>query len=307
MCTNVVPREAGHDVAESARNGASEGGLAKASGRWFSRLATTFQVPDVHVPNAVLDGVHDQELRTIGRESVPSAKHQTLQFVQSHEVVLRVRVLLMQLARGTGEPGMLCDPPQDRWVQRQNACLLPSLPPWRVHSKRKQRRRVWRHYPWISITLQTGHRLLGLLGVLACLVLVAFHVGRRYSGKNREIEVKILKETLETALWCKERSRSNDETVRNKWWSNDETADHMDDLKVTRDKKLSVRRVLPRDAGCAHLNKALPQLQLNKEGVQTLTLLSERTPLMPGEAAARELITGTGPRKCSSQRGQRQL
>ena len=99
---------------------------------------------------------------------------------------------------------------------------------------------------WTSVTWVA-------LCVLACPMLVAFHVGRRCSGKNREIEVKILKETLETALWCKERSRSNDETVRNKWWSNDETADQLDNPQVTHVKKLSVRRVLPRDAGYPHL------------------------------------------------------
>ena len=38
------------------------------------------------------------------------------------------------------------------------------------------------------------------LGILACLVLVALHDGRRYTVKNHEVEVKISKETLETAL-----------------------------------------------------------------------------------------------------------
>ena len=41
------------------------------------------------------------------------------------------------------------------------------------------------------------------LGILVCLVLVVFHG-----------EVKIMKETLESALWCKENPRSNDGMIR---------------------------------------------------------------------------------------------
>ena len=39
------------------------------------------------------------------------------------------------------------------------------------------------------------------LGIISGLVLEASHVGRRYNGKNHEIEAKVLKATLETALW----------------------------------------------------------------------------------------------------------
>ena len=77
--------------------------------------------------------------------------------------------------------------------------------------------------------LDIGYLSCSWLGVLACFVLVAFHVGRRHSGKNHEIEVKILKESLETALGCKESSRSNDEMVRKrKVWCIGETADQLE-------------------------------------------------------------------------------
>ena len=71
------------------------------------------------------------------------------------------------------------------------------------------------------------------LGILACFVLVAFLVGGRYSGKNHEIEVKIVKETSETALACKESARSNDEMLRRrKVWSNGDTAEELENPKV---------------------------------------------------------------------------
>ena len=57
-------------------------------------------------------------------------------------------------------------------------------------------------------------------GILACLVLAAFHVGKRYSVKNHEIEVKIARETLETALGHKESSRDTDDMVlKGKVWN----------------------------------------------------------------------------------------
>ena len=47
---------------------------------------------------------------------------------------------------------------------------------------------------------------------------------------------KILEETLRTALWCKENSRSNDEMVRKrKLWDNRATADQLQSPKASTD------------------------------------------------------------------------
>ena len=84
------------------------------------------------------------------------------------------------------------------------------------------------------LTLQTGHQLFVLLLVFfVSLLLVAFPVGKRYSGKNYEVEMRILKQTLENALWSKEGSRGNDEMIRKrKSWNRSETADQLENPKV---------------------------------------------------------------------------
>ena len=52
---------------------------------------------------------------------------------------------------------------------------------------------------------------------------------RRYSGRNHEVEVKIMKETLESALWCNENPRSNDGMIRKgKSWNWSATADQLE-------------------------------------------------------------------------------
>ena len=60
---------------------------------------------------------------------------------------------------------------------------------------------------WTSI-------IFAALGILVSLLLVAFSVGKRYCGKNPEVKMRILEQTVENALWIKESSRSNDEMIR---------------------------------------------------------------------------------------------
>ena len=60
--------------------------------------------------------------------------------------------------------------------------------------------------------------------------------------------VKILKQTLETALLSKESARSNDETIRKrKSWNKSETADQLENPKVSIDEMFisRYRRVFP--------------------------------------------------------------
>ena len=86
------------------------------------------------------------------------------------------------------------------------------------------------------------------LGILACLVLVAYHDGRRYTVKNHEVEVKIPKETLDTALRQKI-SRNKDEMVRKrKVWNCGGSPDQVENLMVPIDEI-----IISRNGECFHV------------------------------------------------------
>ena len=85
-----------------------------------------------------------------------------------------------------------------------------------MHNRREQRKRVSRQYLEIHRTANWTLVICVALGMLVCFMLVAFHVGRRCSGKNHDIEGKIPKKTMETALRCKKAHEAMMKMVRNR-------------------------------------------------------------------------------------------